>query len=253
MSGLTGAIGLLTRVPVKAHASTGELSRSVPWFPVVGAAVGGLIAAVYVGASLVLPSLIAATLASIAGLMVTGALHEDGLADVSDSFAGGWSRKRRLEILDDPRLGTFGVLALTSSFLLRIGAIGALDAGDAVALIPAAHALSRVGGILLMRRLPLVVPGGLGAGYASLSRRQELGSVVIGTAICAALISYWSLPAAVLCGVAAIAVGLLARAKIGGIGGDVLGAAQQVAELSILLLGVALVRDGLDLLAWWWR
>lgn len=252
LSGFSSAVALLTRVPVKTHAGTTELSRSVPWFPVVGAIVGALIAVVYAAGAVLLPPFVAATLAAAFGALFTGAFHEDGLADVADAFAGGWTRERRIEILDDPRLGTFGVLALTSSFLVRVGAIAALDAWSALALIPAAHALSRVGGIVLMRRLPLAHPGGLGASYAaSLTRGRELAGVVIGIGICAALIGQWSLAAVMLCAAATLGMGALARVKIGGIAGDVLGATQQIAELAILLLGVALLHGGSDVLAWW--
>jgi adenosylcobinamide-GDP ribazoletransferase len=252
MGQFADAIALLTRVPVRTDARTIELSHSVPWFPVVGAVVGTLIAVVYAAGTVLLPSFVAAALAAAFGALVTGAFHEDGLADVADAFAGGWTKQKRFEILDDPRLGTFGVLALTSSFLVRVGAIAALDAWSALALIPAAHALSRVGGIVLMRRLPLAHSTGLGAGYAvSLTRGRELAGVVIGIAICAGLIGQWSMPAVVLCAAAALGMGALARVKIGGISGDVLGATQQVAELAILLLGVAVLHGGSDALAWW--
>jgi adenosylcobinamide-GDP ribazoletransferase len=254
VSGLTGALGLLTRIPVAPATGAADLSRAVPWFPVVGLVVGALVAGVYALAGLVLTPFTAAVLAAIAGALVTGAFHEDGLADVADAFAGGRSRAQRLEILDDPRLGTFGVLALASSFLLRVGALAALDAGAAFAVVPAAHALSRVGGILPMRRLPPPAPGGLGASYAaSLSRARELRAVLAGLAIGVALVGPWAFAGFAVCCVAALGLGALARAKIGGIGGDVLGATQQLAELSILLLGVALVRAGFDVTAWWWR
>lgn len=253
MSGLGEAVGLLTRIPVRTAGGATDLSRSVPWFPLVGAAVGAIVAGVYALAGLALAPPTAAVLAAVAGALVTGAFHEDGLADVADAFAGGWSREQRLDILDDPRLGTFGVLALVSSFLLRVGALAALDAGEALALVPAAHAVSRVGGVLLMRRIPPAAPG-LGASYAALlSRAQELRTVAAGIAIGAVLVGYWVAAAFALCCGAAAALGALARARIGGIGGDVLGATQQVAELAILLLGAGLAGGDIDVVAPWWR
>lgn len=253
MSGLVDAVALLTRVPVGARiGGSPQLARSVPWFPVVGAGVGLVIAVVYVGVATVLPAFIAATLASVAGAILTGAFHEDGLADVADSFAGGWSPEQRLTILDDPRHGTFGVLALVSSFLVRVAAIGSLDAWSAFALIPAAHAMSRVGGIVLLRRLPLAHPEGVGASYgAALTRTGEAAGALTGFALTVLLIGTWAIPAFVLCGIVAWGMGTLARAKIGGVAGDVLGATQQVAELGMLLLGVIVLREEWGTLAWW--
>ena len=252
MSGFTGAISLLTRIPVTAHADEFEAEGSVPWFPVVGAGIGVLIALVYVGSVVLLPAIVAATLAAGGSALLTGAFHEDGLADVADAFAGGSTQKRRVEILDDPRLGTFGVMALTTSFLLRVGAISTLDTWSALALIPAAHALSRVGVIVLMRRVPPARRGGLGAAYsASPNPRREMTAVVTGIVLCALLIGKWTLPAVVLCAAVALGMGRLARIKIGGTTGDVLGAAQQLGELATLVLGAAIAHQGWDDLAWW--
>ena len=247
-----GAVSLLTRIPVTTHADEFEVEGSVPWFPVVGAGIGVLIALVYVGGIVLLPTIVAATLASGGGALLTGALHEDGLADVADAFTGGSTQERRIEILDDPRLGTFGVTALTTSFLLRVGAISALDTWSALALIPAAHAMSRVGVIVLMRRLPSAQRGGLVVAYSrSLTAGREMTAVVTGVVLCALLIGKWALPAIVLCAVVALGMGRLARTKVGGISGDVLGAVQQLGELAILVLGAAVAHQGWDALAWW--
>lgn len=252
MTGFAGALGLLTRIPVAGPSDTATLARSVPWFPVVGLVVGAVVAGVYSLAGLVLSPFTAAVLAVMAGALITGAFHEDGLADVADAFGGGWSREQRLEILDDPRLGAFGVLALVSGFLLRVGALATLDARDALALVPAAHALSRAGAVLLMRRVPPAAPG-LGAAYAALlSPAQELLAVSAGAALAIALVGPWAVPAFASCILAAVGLGALARAKIGGIGGDVLGATQQVAELAILVLGAGVVRAGAEVAAPWW-
>lgn len=253
MSGFLGAIALLTRIPVAAQVrDSTELARAVPWFPVVGAGIGVLIALLYALCSTILPPFLAATLAVTTGVLVTGAFHEDGLADVADAFAGGFTRERRFEILNDPRLGTFGVLALISSMLVRVGAISALDRRSALALIPAAHALSRAAGIVLMRRLPLARSDGLGARYATaVTRGGEAVGVVVGTVLCAVFIGRWSIAAVVVAMLVTVGMGALARARIGGIAGDVLGATQQVAELAILLVGVAVVHEHWGVLAWW--
>ncbi len=117
----------------------GELSRALWAAPVVGAVVGGLVgAAVYGFAhSLHIPPLPAAALAVAATAAVTGALHEDGLADVADGFGGGATRERKLDIMRDSRIGTYGVCALMLSFMLRVGALASLGdpASVAAALI----------------------------------------------------------------------------------------------------------------------
>src|SRR4030095_13904282 len=113
--------------------------RSVPWFPVVGAGVGLVVAGVYGGGRLALPPLPAAALGLVAGICVTGAFHEDGLGDTADAFVGGWDRESTTRILKDPRLGTFGVLAVAASLLLRVAAVAALAPGGRRAGPPAAH------------------------------------------------------------------------------------------------------------------
>lgn len=253
MSGLSTAVGFYTRIPLKRLSTESDaLARSAPWFPIVGAGIGAFIAIAYVGLSLLFPTTVSAVLAVSMGALLTGALHEDGLGDVADAFAGGWTVERRLEILDDPRQGTFGVIALSAAFLTRVSAMAALDTYSALALIPAAHALSRVTGIVLMRRQPLARTEGLAAAFAgTLTPVHEIGALVIGVTIGVLLIGLWVVPAVILCAVVSFGMSALARNKVGGIGGDVLGAVQQLSELSILLLGVAVAKGAWGPLVWW--
>jgi adenosylcobinamide-GDP ribazoletransferase len=211
-----------------------------------------VIGGVYAGLSQIVDPLLAGALAALAGAALTGAFHEDGLGDVADAFAGGWTVERRLEILDDPRLGTFGVLAVTGALVVRASALAAFDGWTALALLPAAHALSRAAAIGLMRRLPPAAPGSLGATYAgSLSARGEITAIGAACALAAALIGIWTVPAVALCALVAAGMGSLSRARIGGLSGDVLGATQQVAELAILVMGAAVVHESWGALAWW--
>ena len=253
MSGLATALGFYTRLPIPGTAAgSKDLARSAPWFPVAGLCIGAVIAAAYSVLSQLLPGTVAAVLAVSGGTLLTGALHEDGLGDVADAFAGGWTVERRLEILDDPRQGTFGVLALTAAFLTRVSAIAVLDAYSALALVPAAHALSRVPALVLMRRQQLARPQGLAADFANgLTSAHAVGAVVAGVTIAALLIGLWVVPAALLCSLVSWGMASLARTKVGGIGGDVLGATQQLAELAVLLLGVAVLEGSWGTLAWW--
>jgi len=239
--GLLGAVSFLTRVPVGGgERRPEELAGFVPWFPVVGAGVGLAVAAVYAGAGRLLPPLPAASLAVVAGIALTGAFHEDGLGDTADAFAGGGDRDSTVRILKDPRLGTFGVLAVAASLLLRAGAVAALTPAAALAALPAAHALSRAAAVATMTFLPPAAETGLGASYAlALSRRRALAGTLAGLAIALALLGPPALWAAAAAALAAFGMGRLATRRIGGVSGDVLGAIQQLGEILTLLVAVA--------------
>jgi adenosylcobinamide-GDP ribazoletransferase len=227
---LLGAVSFLTRVPT----GTGpvrptELARFVPWFPLVGALVGVAVGGLYAGASVLLPPLVAAAVAVTAGVAITGAFHEDGLGDTADAFLGGHGR-----------LGTFGVLAVAASLLLRVAAVAALPPAAALAALPAAHALSRAAAVGVMAAVPPAAETGLGAAYVrALGGRQALLGVAAGIVIAAPLLRAWALPAAALAALAAAALGRLAHRRLGGVSGDVLGAVQQAGEILTLLVAVA--------------
>jgi adenosylcobinamide-GDP ribazoletransferase len=242
-----GAVSFLTRVPTGTGARRPEeLAGFVPWFPVVGAAIGLAVGAAYAGARLLLPPLPAASVAVVAGVCLTGAFHEDGLGDSADAFAGGWDRESTVRILKDPRLGTFGVLAVAASLLVRVGAVAALAPVAALAALPAAHALSRAAAVATMTVLPVAGESGLGASYVlALSRRRALAGTAAGLALALALLGLTAIWAAAAAAVAAALLGRLAVRRIGGITGDVLGATQQLGEMLVLLAAVATVQaDG---------
>jgi adenosylcobinamide-GDP ribazoletransferase len=209
---------------------------------VVGAGVGVVVGGVYVGAGGLLPPLPAAALAVVAGVGLTGAFHEDGLGDTADAFAGHHDRDGTVRILQDPRLGTFGVVAVAASLLLRVTALAALAPAAALAALPAAHALSRAGAVAAMAAFPPAGDTGLGAGYVlALSRRRALAGAAAGLAVALALLGAAALWAAAAAALAALALGRLAVRRVGGITGDVLGAVQQVGEVSTLLAAAAVV------------
>jgi adenosylcobinamide-GDP ribazoletransferase len=192
---------------------------------------------------------LAATLAIAALVVATGALHEDGLADVADGFGGGTTRERRLEIMRDSRIGAYGGAALVLALALRIGSLATLldrtGAAAATALVLAA-ALSRVAALAPMVLLAPARPGGLSATVGRPDRASLATAVGTGVALALAAVPL-GLPLsgvalAILCaGLAALGVTLLARAKIGGQTGDVIGACQQVSEIAALLALVAAV------------
>jgi adenosylcobinamide-GDP ribazoletransferase len=244
VTGFAAAVQFLTRVPVRLAAPP-SLARSVPWFPVVGglvgAAAGGVAAALYD----VTGPAVAAVCAVVAGLLITGAFHEDGLADIADAFGGGWTVDERLRILKDPRHGTYGVAALCSSVAVRIVCVASLPTGaTAFAGLVAAHALARGAAVAVMAVVPIVGRDGLGAGYArSVGRAGATVGVAAALGIAVVATGWWCGPLAIAAVGGAVVVAWLACRKIGGITGDVLGAVEQVCECVVLVVVVALARE----------
>ncbi|MGH9157677.1 MAG: adenosylcobinamide-GDP ribazoletransferase [Acidimicrobiales bacterium] len=257
MNGLVGAVAFLTRIPVDGgrtghDAGAASLAATVPWFPVVGAVVGVTTAATYAAGLRFLPTVLAATLALAAQILLTGALHEDGLADVADA-AGGASPEERRRIMDDPDHGTFGVLALVLSTVARVAALAGLDGVQALAALPAAGALGRGTAVAMMGAVaPVAGRGGLAAGYRrALSRRRVAAGLTAAVVMAAVAIGVWVLPAVALAGVTAWILGRWARRKLGGVTGDVLGATVIVVEVAALTLAAAAVASGGPALPWW--
>lgn len=239
---LQTAVSFLTRLPV-GHGDR-PLFRAAYLFPLVGAAIGAVGGAVYwAAAALGLGGWVAALLAVAVTCIVTGALHEDGLADTADGFGGGTSAERRLEIMRDPRTGAFGVLALVFATGLKVAALaGAANAAEATALLIVAHAGARGCLPVVMWRLPTASGHGLAASAGKPDAAGALLALAMGLAAAAFL-----LPAAVPVAVATTAVVVwllcrLARHMVGGYNGDVLGAIEQVAEIGILLAAAAVLR-----------
>lgn len=195
-------------------------------------------------AALGLPGLGSATLCLAANALVTGAFHEDGLADVADGFGGGATRERKLEIMKDSRVGTFGASAVVFSFLSRAAALaGALDlygAGGAVAAWLIAATLARLFGLAPLAALVPARLDGVAAAAQTPSPGALARGTLLGLALAAALCSAGGVSAAALTigiGAAGAVTALLTRAsarQIGGQTGDVAGGAEQLAEIAIL-------------------
>ncbi|HTV87487.1 MAG TPA: adenosylcobinamide-GDP ribazoletransferase [Stellaceae bacterium] len=237
------AAGLLTRLPIGAAPAAGEEIAGVSWaFPLVGVGIGALAAITFfIAETAGLAELPAALLALAAGIALTGAFHEDGLADTADGFGGGIDRAAKLAIMRDSRHGTFGILALVLSIGLRAAALATLDdpIHAALALI-AAHAASRGALPPVMRLLPPARPDGLGAAAGRPSLAVAIAAAAIGAVVALAMLG--PLAGAVALGLAYGAVALaalLARRQIGGYTGDVLGCCQQLGEIVMLLVAAA--------------
>jgi adenosylcobinamide-GDP ribazoletransferase len=236
------ALAFLTRLPVSPppppeSPSTGYLARATGMFPLVGAGIGLLAALAYLGShGLGLPPLACAFVAVAAGTMVTGALHEDGLADLADGLGGGRTRDDRLRIMRDSRIGSFGAVAMVFSVGLRVALVAGLSTpAMAGAALMAAAAGSRAPLPALLRWLPPARAEGL----AAAAGRPRLREVTIAAILSAAIVFAVLDPAAGVVVVLAIAgaaalVAWIAWRSVGGHTGDVLGAAQQIAEIAAL-------------------
>ncbi|QLP98368.1 MAG: adenosylcobinamide-GDP ribazoletransferase [Rhodoblastus sp.] len=236
----------LPRLPFEREAfSLPDFGRMPQVLPVAALIVAAPAAAVLAaGAALGLPGLGSATLCLAANALVTGAFHEDGLADVADGFGGGATRERKLEIMKDSRVGTFGASAVVFSFLSRAAALaGALDlygAGGAVAAWLIAATLARLFGLAPLAALVPARLDGVAAAAQTPSPGALARGTLLGLALAAALCSAGGVSAAALTigiGAAGAVTALLTRAsarQIGGQTGDVAGGAEQLAEIAIL-------------------
>lgn len=235
-------LGFFTRLPVKA--AEGSLSEAVRAFPLAGMIVGLIGALVYfLAIHIDLSPLLAALLAVAATGIVTGALHEDGWADVCDALGARGGLEKRLEILRDSRLGSYGGLALIFATAIKVSALAALGAPELVAgALVATHALARGVLPLVMSRMALARAEGLAAQAGRPSIAAANWSLAIALLIAVIAIAPVAALVALLAALAATwLIAKLAQKKFGGYTGDVLGAVEQVAEMAILINLVTLI------------
>jgi len=236
------ALGYFTRIPIPAWVgwSSAELNRATRYFPLVGLLVGTFAAAVLWLAGRVLPPHPAIVLSMLASVLMTGAFHEDGLADSADGFGGGWEKAQVLAIMKDSRIGSYGAITLVLALALKYFSLESLG-NLALLALPVIHASSRSVALMLMASMSYVredntsrakpVAEGLGhtewiVGLA-FGLAPPIGAFALG----------WLKPGAALAVLlASLVSGLLCagyfKRRIGGYTGDALGACQQVAELT---------------------
>jgi adenosylcobinamide-GDP ribazoletransferase len=236
------ALGFLTRLPLRLGApARGALAQAAWAFPLVGIAVGLAGGIAYsLAVALHLPALAAALIAVAATVLLTGALHEDGLADMADGLGGGADVETKLAIMRDHHIGSYGVLALVLSVGLRAAALTAIgDGGRVAAALMAAHALARGGLPVALLALEPARADGLGAAagrpeapIAAIAAAIGIGVALLGLGLVAGI------GAVIAAGAAMAVLALIARRQIGGYTGDVLGAIEQAGE-TVVLLGAA--------------
>ncbi|HEY4296761.1 MAG TPA: adenosylcobinamide-GDP ribazoletransferase [Paraburkholderia sp.] len=242
------ALGYFTRVPVPRWVGYEPhyLNAAARYFPLIGVLIGGFSALVYLAALRVFPAGEAVLLSMAASLLVTGAFHEDGLADCVDAFGGAYTREDVLRIMHDSRIGAFGAIALLIALALKWQTLAALPPLRAASLMIAAHAASRTCAISYLATLDYVRAEGKAKPVA-----QRLSGPAL---LCAALFGLpwllwpngpampdwrFAVSACVILFALRFALGRYFARRIGGYTGDCLGFAQQVFELSIYLVGLA--------------
>ncbi|MBK9446273.1 MAG: adenosylcobinamide-GDP ribazoletransferase [Betaproteobacteria bacterium] len=233
-----GAVRFFTRLPVPAWVghSAEMLNHSARYFTLVGLIVGLIGALVFALTSFFFPKTLAVLLAMAATILVTGAFHEDGWADMVDGFGGGWTRERTLEIMKDSRIGSYGAIALVLLLLAKFMALVELDMLLVAPALIAGHALSRLCATSVMHFLDYARDEGKAKPLAT---RISLGELAVAGFF--GLIALVLLPPlSVITGVllAAAATAWLTRKfkhRLGGYTGDCLGATQQLAEVAFYL------------------
>jgi|SRR5579862_274133 len=240
---LAASFGFLTRLPIARVTPDGgaDLARAAWAFPIAGIVVGLIGALVYTFAyKLGLTAWPAAALSVVATLLVTGCLHEDGLADTADGLGGGATRERKLDIMRDSRIGTYGVCALILSILIRTSALASLGRPSLVAMaLIAAHGAARAALPAFMALLPPARGDGLS--HAAGRPAQNRVMIAGGLGIVILAIFLGPLPgiaALILLAAAVASMAWLSSSQIGGQTGDVIGALEQIGEIIVLMVAL---------------
>jgi adenosylcobinamide-GDP ribazoletransferase len=242
--GLAASAAFLTLLPEPPGVAPdgSDVARGAWAFPAVGALLGCLVGAVALTGAEVLPPLAAGALGAVAGVLATGGLHLDGLADSADGL-GGRSPERALAIMRDHSVGAYGSAAISLDLVLRAVLIGALlEGGKALAALVVAGAVARAAVLVLPLWLPYArkAPGPGAVLSAQPSGWRAAVGVAIAGAFSVAIFGLQGLPVLACTALVVFSIGLLARRRLGGITGDVLGASIELSELATLTILVAL-------------
>jgi len=243
------ALQFLTRLRIKHVDPFPEdwLPRSAKYMPLVGALIGVVVGVIILGASAIFPAPVPIVVGLTASILLTGALHEDGLADTVDALGGGGTRERCLEIMKDSRIGTYGVLALVTTFALKATSLAAISPGSSLGILVAAFAGARLAAVLALAFLPYA--GGDNVKVSRTPVRMTRGELVVAIAtalivgLCAVKFSAFA-AATLVAVIAAAFVAWIAHRKIGGYTGDVLGAVEQIYETAFIAIAAAVIAAG---------
>jgi adenosylcobinamide-GDP ribazoletransferase len=235
MKHLLTAFNLMTTIPLPTSKDwqTGDSGRASVWYPFVGLVIGGLTWLTWMGATRLFPPLVAGILTLIVWVALTGGLHLDGLADCCDGLLASTTVERRLEIMKDPRLGTFGGIGLVLTLLLKAAVLSSLTPQSALGILLAAS-LARWC-ILPAGLLPLARPSGMGADFKAGFRPWFIAASAIIPLTLSIILGTRGIISLFLGLLAAALVLRLAKSRINGVTGDVFGMTVEVVEVVLLL------------------
>jgi len=239
LSAFVAAMQTLTRVPLaSASVPTAQvLAWSAVFYPLVGLFLGAAGIVVYLLGLSFFPASVASLLVLAGWILLTGALHEDGIADTFDAFGSQRSRDDILRVMKDSRIGVYGALALAISLLLRWQALAALPAAEIVPALVASQVFPRAG-IVTLAFLAGPATGGTGGAFAAALRTRHVVFAWLLAAVLLAPLQEWRAMMAVMavCLVIVIAARRYFHRRLGGLTGDCLGAANQIQEIAVLLV-----------------
>ncbi len=241
LRGFAAAISFLTRIPLGrwTELDAADVARGGAFFPVVGAAIGTVVGAIAQSTDSSLTAPVAALLGIAAGTVLTGVLHLDALADTADALTAP-RRERALEIMRDHAVGAYGAVALVLDLGVKAAALAALVTHhDALRAAVCAAAAGRAVPVVLSVALPYARPSA-GLGRVLSGTGWPRAAVAVATAVILCVLLHAALLLPVVAGIA-IACGLAAHRWLGGVTGDVLGAAAELSETGALIAAVALL------------
>ena len=256
MNGLRSAFGFLTILPV-APREAGGLATARGWFPMVGLLLGVVLGAVdlllhwgyplFTDIYRPFPPLLSAVILMVSLIALTRALHLDGFMDCCDALLGGFNRERRLEILRDSHVGAFAVTGVVGLLLIKVAAIMALPPSGRLWTLLLFPCLSRWGMLLLLELFPYARRQGIGVSFQPQGGRwQLLAGLAIATISTLALTGLGGLALLAVATAVALALGAWASKLLGGVTGDVYGAANEAAEAAVLVVAAVLAHTVSD-------
>jgi adenosylcobinamide-GDP ribazoletransferase len=233
------ALMFFTRIPCPTWLNYSEtyLNQSMKYFPLIGWIVGGGAALVFLFSTFIFPISIAIVLSMVSSILITGAFHEDGFADVCDGFGGGWAKAQVLEIMKDSRVGTYAVIGISLILLLKFSALQAMPIDMIPFVLLAGHAISRFASSIIIFKYHYVREEDSKAKPVAkkLSVKHFIIAGFFGIAPLLFLPSYNCLFAIMAVFLMTIYLGYFFTRRIGGYTGDCLGATQQLTEIVFYL------------------
>lgn len=236
------ALQFLTRLPLPADVgyTPARMAATPRWHPGAGIVIGTIVGLVFWVAAAIWPPFVAAIVSTAAGLMLTGAFHEDGFADACDGLGGGATRERALEIMRDSRLGTYGTAGLVMVLAGKIAALGSLPVAAVPLALVAGHAASRASSVVVLATSAYVRDHGTGKPVSEGIPPEDLLFALVTGVLAVLPLGFVMSVMAILCGALGLAAGHLVmrrqfERRLGGYTGDCLGAVQQLGEVGFYL------------------